>query len=254
VPLRIFEVPSFDGSVRTARVYTPDAYDEDPGARFGVVYLQDGQNVFADPRPARPETWCADLILEQLASEGRIEPWILVGLDHAADRFGEYSPWDYRAARVKAKGKRYARYLAGELKPMIDQAYRTRPGPEWTAAVGSSLGGLISLYLGLEHGDVFGRIGALSPTVMWSGRRIFREWRTHRRRWTRIYLDAGAHEVLDLGELRLDYGRWTREFHAHLERLGYAGHELALVLEPGGQHSEVDWRRRLPLAFRWLLG
>ncbi|MDQ3267059.1 MAG: esterase family protein [Myxococcota bacterium] len=252
MPLRFFQLPSFDGSQRTVRIYTPDAYHQLPDQHFPVAYLQDGQNMFADPRSARPETWCADRAVEGLARDGQL-PWILVGVDHAVDRFGEYSPWDYPRLGVRAKGEDYARWLVGSLKPFVDHHYRTRPQPEWTASIGSSLGGLISLYLGLAHPGTFGRIGALSPTVMWSDRRLFSVWGAHPPYSTRIYLDAGAHEQLTIDGVTLDYGAETRRFHAHLQGLGYGDRELLLVLEPGGQHSEVDWRRRLPFALRWLL-
>jgi len=253
VPLRLLQVPSFDGSRRTLRIYTPEAYDAHPQRRFGVAYLQDGQNMFADPRSARPETWCAERALEGLVAQGQLEPWILVGVDHAVDRFGEYSPWDYPRVGVKAKGPDYARWLVESLKPFIDQQYRTRPEAQWTATLGSSMGGLISLYLGMAHPQTFGRIGAFSPTVMWSNHGLFSAWRQHTPHPLRIYLDAGAHEQLTFDGFTLDYGTETRRFHDHLRRLGYGDHELMLVLEPGGQHSEVDWRRRLPFALRWLL-
>jgi predicted alpha/beta superfamily hydrolase len=119
--------------------------------------------------------------------------------------------------------------------------------------MGSSLGGLISLYLGWKYPEVFGRIGALSPTVMWSYRKLFEAWREHSRRWTRIYLDAGSTEHIDAGRVALNYGEATREFYGHLKQLGYHDHEVLLVLEPGGQHHEKDWQRRLPFALRWLL-
>ena len=154
---------------------------------------------------------------------------------------------------MRAKGPAYARYLIDQVKAFVDREYRTRQGPEWTCAMGSSLGGLISLYLGLAHADTFGRIGALSPTVMWSDERMFRAWNSHSERWTRIYIDAGANELLPIDGMDLDYGRYTRRFFEHLRQLGYGDHELRCVLEPGGQHSEVDWRRRLPGAMRWLL-
>ena len=93
----------------------------------------------------------------------------------------------------------------------------------------------------------------VSPTVMWSGGRLFQEWRAHTKRWSRIYLDAGSNEHIDVAGKALDYGNCTRDFFIHLKKLGYADHEVCLVLEPGGVHNELDWQRRLPFAFRWLL-
>jgi predicted alpha/beta superfamily hydrolase len=250
--LRAFPSPT-EGFSRTLRIFTPAAYEREPRQRFGVIYLQDGQNVFAHPESARFPTWSANLALERLSDEGRIGPWLMVGVDHAAGRFEDYSPWDEPRAHVKARGEQYARFLVEHLKPFIDANFRTHPGPGSTAVVGSSLGGLISLYAGWRYPDLFGRIGALSPTVMWSGDGLFHFWREHTGRPTRLYLDAGEHERFDVGTFPLDYGRGVLDFYLHLKRLGYREDELCLVLEPGGQHTEGDWARRLPYALKWLL-
>ncbi|MBF5043412.1 alpha/beta hydrolase [Aggregicoccus sp. 17bor-14] len=250
--LRDFHSPP-EGFARTVRIYTPDAYDAEPGRRVPVLYMQDGQNVFAHPESATYDTWCANTAIERLAGEGRLEPWLIVGIDSGAGRLAEYSPWDEPRAGIKARGPEYARFLVEHLKPWVDRTYRTRPGPESTAVIGSSLGGLISLYLGLAYPHVFGRVGGMSPTVMWSEGRLFHAWQQHSRQWSRIYLDAGSNEHIEAGGMPLNYGEATRDFFHHLRRLGYGDHELFLVLEPGGIHHERDWQRRLPLALRWLL-
>jgi predicted alpha/beta superfamily hydrolase len=243
-----------EGFSRTVRIYTPDGYDAHGAHRYPVLYMHDGQNVFAHPESHVFDTWCANHTLEHLMGEGRLEPWLIVAVDSGAGRMQEYSPWDDAPSGAKARGEAYARFLVEHLKPWVDRTYRTRPGSEWTAVMGSSLGGLISLYLGWKHPEVFGRIGALSPTVMWSGGKLFSQWKAHSRQWSRIYLDAGVHEFIDPGGVPLNYGEATRDFYFHLKGLGYSDHELFLVLEPGGQHHERDWQRRLPLAMRWLLG
>jgi predicted alpha/beta superfamily hydrolase len=119
--------------------------------------------------------------------------------------------------------------------------------------MGSSLGGLMSLYLGWRYPELFGRIGGMSPSVMWSHGQLFHQWTSHTRRWSRIYLDAGTHENVDPVGWPMFYGAATRDFYFHLKGLGYSDHELALFLEPEGNHHELDWQRRLPTALRWLL-
>lgn len=251
--IRDFASPQ-EGRTRTVRIYTPDAYDSAPGRRFPVLYMHDGQNVFAHPESAVFDTWCANLALERLVAGGRVEPWLIVAVDSTHERLAEYSPWDEPRSNVPARAAPYVRFLVETLKPYLERNYRTRPGPEWTGVMGSSLGGLMSLYMGWKHPELFGRIGALSPSVMWSWNRIFSEWSAHTRKWSRIYLDAGADEAVDPVGYLMRYGEATRDFHHHLKRLGYADHELRLVLEPGGQHHETDWQRRLPAALSWLLG
>jgi len=242
-----------EGFQRTVRVYTPEAYDREPQRRFGVLYMQDGQNVFADPQSAVYDTWCANWAIEEVASEGSTEPWIIVGIDHGSDRFAEYSPWDERRLNVHGRGPEYVSFVADTLKPYIDRTYRTRTESERTGIMGSSLGGLIALFAGLTRPEVFGRVGGVSPTVMWSEGRLFEAWREHTHRWSRIYLDVGAHERIYQQHVPLNYADLVQRFYDQLRRAGYADYELKLVVDPDGIHHETSWMRRLPDAFRWLL-
>jgi len=235
------------------RVYTPNGYDADPDRRYPVLYMHDGQNVFAHEASARYDTWCANHVMDRLSWEGRTEPWIVVGIDHSDDRFGEYSPWDEPKLGLVGRGRGYGEYVVRHVKPFIDRTYRTRVEAEWTGLMGASLGGLVSLYMGYEHPDVFGRIGAVSPSVMWSDGALFRHWREHTGRWTRIQLDAGDPEYVQWEQLGLDYTGSTRAFYEHLRSLGYAEWEVRLWLEQGANHHELDWARRLPDTLAWLL-
>jgi predicted alpha/beta superfamily hydrolase len=250
--IRGFHSPQ-EGFDRTLRIYVPEGYDPSSERRYPVLYMHDGQNVFAHPESARYDTWCTNRVLDAMVHEGHAEPWIVVAVDHGANRLGEYSPWDEPRSHVTARGEPYVRFIVDTLKPFVDSHFRTRPGPEWTGLMGSSMGGLISLYLGWRYPELFGRIGGMSPSVMWSYGRLFEEWTSHTRRWTRIYLDAGTDENVAPVGWPMFYGQATRDFYVHLKGLGYADHELALVLEPGGYHHERDWQRRLPTALRWLL-
>lgn len=242
-----------EGFTRTLRVYLPDAYFRDQGRRLPVLYMQDGQNVFDHPESARAETWDANGTLEMLSGARAIEPWIIVGIDHSIGRFEDYSAWPDPKHKVKGHARIYAEFLIEHLKPFVDQTYRTRPEREWTAVAGSSLGGLVSLFLGWKYPQVYGRVGAFSPTVMWSQRRLFRQWSKKGKLPQRLYLDVGETEQFDYEDMHFDYGTEVAKFAEHLRELGYNEDELHVVLEPGGQHSEVDWRRRLPDALAWLL-
>ena len=242
-----------EGFHRTVRIYTPDGYDQGSWHRYPVLYMHDGQNIFAHPESAMFTTWCANQVMDHLAGSGQTEPWIIVGIDSGPGRLEEYSPYDEPRNHVHGRGEPYGRFLVETLKPYIDGVYNTRQGPEWTGTMGSSLGGLISLYLGWKYPQVFGRLGALSPSVMWGYYALFRDWTQHSRHWSRIYLDAGDTEWIEAGGMPMPYGEATRDFYHQLRHIGYGEHEVRLVLEPGGIHHEVDWQRRLPEAMRWLL-
>ena len=182
------------------------------------------------------------------------DAWMVVGIDHrGVDRLSEFSIWDEPRAGVIARGRPFLQFLVDELKPRIDGSFRTRSDRANTAIGGSSLGGLISLYGGLLHGNVFGKVAAFSPSVMWSDSALFKDYGSVPAIAPRIYLDAGAAESYIAPGMVMDYGRRVREFHAHLVKIGYPKELLRLVLEGGGNHHEVDWGRRFPNALEWLL-
>lgn len=241
-----------EGFPRTLRVFTPWQYDAWPDEGFGLVVLHDGQNVFEHPESACWPTWSADVTLQRLIDEGAIGPWLIVAVDHGLGRFEEFSPWPEPRDGVTGHGEAYARFIADELLPWARGRYRLLDTPQATCTAGSSLGGLFSLYLGLTRPDVFGRIVAMSPSVMWGDDELFRRWHTHTGRWTKLYLDAGVDEVLGRTWL-MKYGEAVRDFHQHLLGLGYGPHEVQCWLEEGGTHSEADWARRLPEALAWAL-
>lgn len=250
--LRDFSSPQ-EGTTRALRIYTPDGYDPSSDRRYPVLYMHDGQNVFAHPESAIYDTWCANWVMDSLVREGQVEPWLVVAIDSSHNRLSEYSPWDEPRSHVSARGEPYVRFFVETLKPFVDSHFRTRQAPEWTGVMGSSMGGLISLYLGWRYPELFGRIGGMSPSVMWSHGELFHQWTAHTRRWSRIYLDAGTYENVDPVGWPMLYGEATRDFYLHLKGLGYSDHEVALFLEPDGSHHELDWQRRLPTALRWLL-
>ena len=164
------------GTTRRVWVYLPPRYAAEPERRFPVLYLQDGQNVL-DGATAflAGKEWEVDETVERLAGEGRIEPLVVVAVDNGGERRAfEYLPT--RDPRVGDGGGAdlYGRMLVEELKPWVDGRYRTKAGREDTGIAGSSFGGILSLYVGLRHPEVFGRIAALSTSVWVDDRFIVR--------------------------------------------------------------------------------
>jgi predicted alpha/beta superfamily hydrolase len=240
-------------TARTLRIYTPDACSSEPEQRLPVLYMLDGQNVFSHPESALYHTWCANTTMDRLVMEGRIPPWIIVAVDHLPDRFSEYSPWREPAVGSGGRGWLFVDFLVNHLKPFIDQSYHTLTEPHWTGVMGSSLGGLMSLVTGKLHPDIFGRIGAVSPAVMWAGGEIFRFWDRPTGHWCKIYMDAGSREQYSLSHLYLDYVEATKDFYHHLKILGMGDHELRHVVAENHFHNEEAWQARLPDIFQWLL-
>jgi predicted alpha/beta superfamily hydrolase len=250
-------IPEFpskaEGFSRSLRVFTPHQYAGAAPGSFGVLVMHDGQNVLEHPASARWPTWSANHALQRLMDEGRIGNWLIVAVDHGLGRFEDFSPWPEPRAGVHGQADTYLRFVTEELLPWARSRYRLRAGPQYTATSGSSLGGLVSLYFGLKRPDVFGRVAALSPSVMWSEDGLFRHWTEHTRRWTKLYLDAGDPELYERPEMTMKYGQSVAAFHQHLLSLGYAHHEVRCVLEPGAPHDEAAWARRLPGALAFAL-
>ncbi|RJO69430.1 MAG: alpha/beta hydrolase [Myxococcales bacterium] len=238
---------------RTVRVYIPDAYAKDGETRFGVLYMFDGQNVFNHPESALWDTWCANTAMEKVSGEGRIPPWIVVGIDHLPNRLEEYSPWDDPAANLVGRGRALTDFILYQLKPFIDKTWRTRPERQWTAVMGSSMGGLMALYLAHAHSQVFGRAAGVSASLMKCGGRIFLEWRRKPALWTKLYLDVGTLEKYWYYDTFLDYVTVTQDFANQLWGLGYAAHELKVAVAEGHFHHEPAWQARLPGIMSWLL-
>jgi predicted alpha/beta superfamily hydrolase len=159
---RLFKaVPSkFLAPTRDVIVWLPPGYDASPETRYPVLYMQDGQDIFDPKTSATGVDWGVDELLTEKIGAGQLPPMIVVGVYCTADRRPEYDPF--------GKGEQYAQFLINELKPMIDREFRTLDGPENTSVMGSSMGGLISLYLGWKHPEVFGRVAALSCHFHWN--------------------------------------------------------------------------------------
>jgi len=234
---------------RDVLVYLPPGYDADPARRFPVLYLQDGQNLFDGATSFIPGVeWRVDETAQELITAGEIEPLLIVGIYNAGERrIHEYTPTpDLRRPAGGGAGF-YGRMLVEELKPVIDARYRTLQGPEHTGLGGSSLGGLLSLYLGLHYFDVFGRLAVLSPSVWWDNRLIIRQIQSlGARPPLRIWLDVGTKE----GRVANYQARLLRDT---LMAKGWVlGGDLRYFEADNAPHSEWAWAERVGPMLRHL--
>ena len=216
--------------------------------RYPVLYMHDGQNLFeADTAFQKGEHWRLGETAATLVASGDIEPLIIVGIYNTGDhRKDEYTPTQ-DAKLGGGAANDYGRMIVEELKPMIDRAYRTRPDPESTGIGGSSLGGLVSLYLAFMHPHVFQRVAALSPSVWWNFRAILKTVRQARAKPPlKIWLDMGTAE----GKRGLDDARLLK---AALVGLGFSvGSDLHYAEYEGATHSETAWAERVAPMLKWL--
>jgi predicted alpha/beta superfamily hydrolase len=222
-------------------VYLPPRYREQPQRRFPVLYLHDGQNLFDGSTSFVPGMdWHVGHTADDFILTGAVQPLIIVGIYNVGRvRIHEYTPT--KAPRLGGgRADRYAKFLMQEVMPFVQQEYRARPDPRVTGMGGSSLGGLVSLYLGLKHPQAFGRLAALSPSVWWNQRVIHRfaaaapvEPRP------RIWLDIGTNEgpriVHDVEELR----------DVLLQKGWQLGKDLSYQRVEGAEHNEAAWAQRV---------
>ncbi|MDX2010987.1 MAG: alpha/beta hydrolase-fold protein [Myxococcaceae bacterium] len=240
------------GNARVVWVYLPPTYLENTSYRAPVVYMHDGQNLFDAQAAFGGTEWQVDETMNRAANDGSISEAIVVGPENGgAARIDEYTPTS-TAMYGGGRGDLYLRFLAEELKPVIDRDYRTRPGRDSTAVMGSSLGGLISTYAGVTRPETFGLVGALSPSTWWDGRWILGSvggLRAAPARPLKVYVDSG-----NAGASMDDAANTAQLAQAWRDR-GYADEvTLKYLVQSGATHTERYWAERLPGALRFLLG
>lgn len=229
-------------------VWLPPVYGTEPERRFPVLYLHDGQNLI-DGRTSyvAGRTWCAHTTADRLTRERLIEPLILVGINNSGvRRMAEYTP--SRDARFGGgEGALYGRLLVDELRPLIDEEFRTKTEARNTGLAGSSLGGLISLSLGLDYPQIFGKVGVLSPSIWWNGREMLGRVAASRLETRpRLWLDMGMSEGLR-------HLRDTDVLHQRLLGRGWRDEvDLRYLRVPGGLHNEEAWAQRFDRVLQWL--
>jgi predicted alpha/beta superfamily hydrolase len=241
------------GNRRDILVYLPRGYGRFSRRRYPVLYLQDGQNVFDSATSFAGVEWGVDETAERLIRGNLIEPIIIVAVANMGeDRVHEYGPTRgvidtgaKRKRRSKGLAPEYAHFLMDELKPYIDRKYRTNPAPEFTALGGSSLGGLVTLAIGVLYPEVFRRFIVMSPSVWWDDFALYRLVDSiEQKPPLKIWLDTGTAEP-----------GWehTRELGNRLIEKGWKLHRDIEYLEAqGADHSEAAWAARVEPALRFL--
>jgi len=253
---RNFYSPQLDNR-RTVLVYLPPSYHREPSRRYPVLYLQDGNNVFDTGTAFAGVDWHVDHAIERLSAQGKLPEIIAVGVFNTADRMAEYTPsWDPRFEGGLAE--KYADFLIDQVKDFVDGNYRTLPEAAHTAIMGSSLGGLVSFWIGWRHPEVFSCVGAVSTSIWWDSRSLIDEVRREPdgSRNLRVWLDIGTYEGGDRdGDGVSDMVADSRDLRDLLLARGFSlHHNLEYFEDPGARHDELAWRHRVERPLQFFFG
>ncbi len=234
-----FAMPQL-GRMRRVQVWLPSGY-ADSNARYPVLYVHDGQNVFDAATTSYGTEWRMDETLDSLSAHV-----IVVAIDHGVDhRLDEYGPFA-NDVYGGGQGEAYVAFLTETFKPHIDERFRTLPDAQHTGILGSSMGGLISLYAGLTRPDVFGRAGVFSPSLWFAENQMLDLVDGADLSGSRFYFVSAESEGAGIVETQARMVDRLRSEHAGLA--------LESHVRSYGDHSEGFWAGEFAQAFEWLFG
>ena len=241
-------IPQLDPKLkRRAYLYLPKAYDEDPDARFPVLYMLDGQNVFLDSEASFGRSWRMYDFLNW--SEANVIVVAVESNPTGNNRLCEYSPFTHEESAlgiIEGRGRKMMDYIAFTLKPLIDRHFRTLPERENTAIAGSSMGGLLSLYAACRYNQVFSRAACLSPSLWVDPAKVRKMLKNaHFEKDSIVYLDYGEDEMGNHPET-------AGVLPSVFQSLYAQGVNLTFRIVPHGVHSEACWEEQVPVFMQCL--
>lgn len=237
-------------------IWTPADYSASSKDKYRTIYMMDGQNLFdADHTDAYGGWEVTDAIESLMANGGRGA--VIVGIDNSSgNRDSELTPDlgavvpSYQAEFSKRTGEQFCDFVVNTVMPYVRKNYNVSAAPVDNAIVGSSSGGLEAFYIGMEHSDKFGQIGALSPAFLLFDTNV---WNS--------YLSKFDFSAMELPRLYIYTGKVNLEKQIHpssvsmYERLlkkGWQNDQITLVVEDNADHNEAWWRIFFPETLVWM--
>lgn len=258
------------------RVYLPNDYSEDK--KYPVLYMHDGQNIYEEDSSAFNISWNVHKVIEDLVSKDVISPLIVVGIDCnesvEGTRMDEYSPWkstfkidsfegniedeDFKKmANLGGLGDIYGDFLVNKVKPLIDERYSTLTDRENTLLAGSSMGGIITLYLGLKYSNIFSKLGCFSSAFFFAIEPLIEFLKENKiQDKMKLYFDVGTREsgektnsfinntYIDTNNTIVDLIKEKNDPNLQ---------DILYVVEEGAYHNEIAWNKRFPKFLEWIL-
>lgn len=240
-----FKIPQLN-TTRRIWIYLPPDY-KTSSKKYPVIYMHDGQNLFDDYSSFSGE-WSVDETLDELYKETG-KSAIVIGIDSGGEsRLAEYSPWNNQKYKTKGDGNLYVDFLVNTLKPYIDKTYRTEKQASKTIIMGSSMGGLISLYAAVKYPTVFGKAGSFSPAFWFVSKdlKAYLNQNKNNLSHSKFYFLAGKNE----DETMVPEIEYAEQF---LLQKSVPAKNIIVKIDEDGTHSENYWKRELKQALIWLL-
>jgi predicted alpha/beta superfamily hydrolase len=233
------------GNTRTLRFYLPPSYSANPLKRYPVLYMHDGQNLFDAATASYGVEWGVDETVNSLIGSGQMDEVIVVGIDHTgSNRIYEYTPC-CDSTYGGGGADLYERFILESVKPFVDANLRTLPGKANTALMGSSLGGLVSFYIGRRHPEVFSKVAGLSSSFWWNNQAMTVQVEQSTVKLPlRFYLDAGTNND---GLTETTRMRNALAADGHVQ-----GADLYYSVAQSAGHTESAWAARVYLPLTYL--
>ncbi|MBO4985189.1 MAG: alpha/beta hydrolase [Bacteroides sp.] len=263
--------PSQHFTPRDVLVWTPEEYNKQQ--KYAVVYMHDGQMLFDKRTSWNKQSWNVDSVACALQKQGKVKPFIVVGINNGPSR-----PYDYVSKKILdyipegdtllAKHNKelyvadnYLKYLVEEVKPFIDSHYSTLSDKENTIVMGSSLGGVISLYAICEYPDVFGGAGCISThssMILENAPQEAPIWAKSLRDYLSDHMPPvnGNKIYMDRGDQTIDaaYIPFQPLIDQQFTEMGWDATHFRTLVFPGAAHDEISWEARLHIPLTFLLG
>jgi predicted alpha/beta superfamily hydrolase len=237
-----FIIPNLNAISHKVWIYLPPNYDKS-SKKYPVIYMHDAQNLF-DAATSYAGEWEVDETLNKLY-EKTGKGFIVVGIENGGEeRLNEYTSWK-NEKYGGGKGTIYVDFITKTLKPYIDDHYRTKKQQKHTGLIGSSLGGLISYYGGLQHPKTFGKIGALSTSFWFSEKVVDFTLEKGNLKNVKLFLLVGGKEGDDMD-------KDTQKMEKLLLKTGFKPKNLISKINPEGKHNEAFWSNEFLEVVSWL--
>lgn len=257
------ELMMYDGKQRRIRVVLPDEYHE-TDMSYPVLFMFDGQNLFDVADSFAGTVWGVQDALEAQMLSDQAAPMIIIGIDNKSDgRLDEYGPWPFQSEQHSSNGggKVFAEYFIKDLIPELENRFRISKSPKERFLAGSSMGALITAYIGTTYKDSFSSLGIFSISS-WVSEKEFLDMLKTEGDFsnTRFFIQVGTEEVREEETGKVDYMESQKYIENTLNFIkaaagrGACMERMSIHMGAGKTHNEAAWASYMDAFIKWLNG